>query len=1418
LRDLSITITARQPLSAIAVKHEGFAMKRRRRHPILRSCGRLWRIHTPGKIAFLIFLELVSLLSPPLIYAGSIRNTGQINNNGTFRVKNNTQGAMTSVNGVFDFNGVDQTVAAWNFNNLYITGSGTKTTVGGDFTVSNNLIIDPTAILKVESGKILTLGGTLTENGVFKGSVKKTVSLGGADTISSFAGIGMTLSSRSSDPGLTSVTRTSDSIRPGSPHSAVKRYYSVVPTNTVGIQGTVQFRISNNELNGRNPANLDLWQSTNNGQTWRSLRGTPLVDANGVTMIKYGVQNYGGLWTAADRNIATKMNILAGANQHDTVTTTLVPFSVKLLGLPPTLDPVEGLDVHFRISSMPHDSSKAMISDTLVFTDAAGVASTTLKLGTKVGQYVVEARAIGLNDTVMLASFIANATPGLPVTFANLGGSGQYKEVNSILDTAFQVAAMDVNDNFVVDSTVTFRIDDVPVTARNHQLSVTSIKTDSNGKAITVLKLGNRTGWYKVIAQIQGATALRDTFLAYGYPGAPRYILSTLGDKQKKPVKTALDTALVVTVTDSSGNPISDIQVDFALTSFPSGTQGQRIIQPSLVTNAEGRDSALLTFGNKIGIYKVRATSPSLSDTVFFILTAKPGPLATMLIYSSAQLSGPVNKWLTQPFQAILKDSSGNPTVDQPVTFSVITKPDSAINDSLNPTQTLVDSSGLAAVRMKVGSKVGDYILKASSRRLVPDSMFSVLFHVKGTAGIPKEIALTLGHLQKDTINSTLDSAFVATVYDDGRNPVIGRNLVFELAVSPDSAVGQSINIKSGLTDTLGRVSTTLTLGNKVGFYTVRARIPDLNNDSVQADFKAKALAGTPVRILAAKTGTQVKPICTQLDTPFSITLYDIGENLVPNVPMRFSISQMPADAALDSMNMANVLTDTLGQASSFLVLGDKIGTYTVTAFTNIVNNDVEQLPPPSRRKLTAVLDEEAGAIALATNNQADREAVEAPSPIYTTFTARAIPGLAAAVAKTIGNGQVKSVSAWLDTNLALKIVDKGGNGVPNVRVAYSVSGVPIQDAAGQKFAADTVRSDSTGWAKTFFRLGNWPGQYQVTARPQGLSDTLFSASAFMRVGDPNRDANINVADLTMIIDYINRRVGLKAEEFRSADVNSDSLLDERDVRLVLETLLSDTSLAYQGDTPPPFASLPSGPGFIKPMKSIQKIEAVDTVSGPVSGLFDITPQGLRFNLTNSIQVQGLQVKVRYRSAQTADKPEHIYKRGEMMEYVIQPNGTRMSIVGYNMTNQPIDTGSGTIIRLPVYLNSAAEIESIQVITSVKGNIASVTQAKAAVAQPGTYPVTYRLAQNYPNPFNAGTTIQFDLPEAGPGRRRVVVQVFNMLGQRVRTLLNGDVDAGTFTIYWNGRDDAGRGVASGVYLYRLISKDFTSTKKMVLVR
>ena len=121
------------------------------------------------------------------------------------------------------------------------------------------------------------------------------------------------------------------------------------------------------------------------------------------------------------------------------------------------------------------------------------------------------------------------------------------------------------------------------------------------------------------------------------------------------------------------------------------------------------------------------------------------------------------------------------------------------------------------------------------------------------------------------------------------------------------------------------------------------------------------------------------------------------------------------------------------------------------------------------------------------------------------------------------------------------------------------------------------------------------------------------------------------------------------------------------------------------------------------------------------------------------------------------------------------------------------------------------DVSMIAVPTSTNDAVVGVSDEPNLIAG---IPQSAELLNNYPNPFNPSTTIVYGVPKDG----NVKLEVFNMLGQRVTTLVNTLHSAGTYEIKWDGKNDSGRIVSGGIYFYRLRAGDIHITKKMLLLK
>ncbi len=150
---------------------------------------------------------------------------------------------------------------------------------------------------------------------------------------------------------------------------------------------------------------------------------------------------------------------------------------------------------------------------------------------------------------------------------------------------------------------------------------------------------------------------------------------------------------------------------------------------------------------------------------------------------------------------------------------------------------------------------------------------------------------------------------------------------------------------------------------------------------------------------------------------------------------------------------------------------------------------------------------------------------------------------------------------------------------------------------------------------------------------------------------------------------------------------------------------------------------------------------------------------------------------------------------------------------GVKIDTTTIPFGDAGAVNQFVFLDcTLGEAETLQV-TFAYGSLGP-TWIREVESEGAQLPQEFALGQNYPNPFNPTTVIRFALPEDG----HVKIDVFNVLGQRVTTLVDQYLTAGYKETGWDGKDSKGAVVGSGIYFYRIWTERFTEVKKMILLK
>lgn len=169
-----------------------------------------------------------------------------------------------------------------------------------------------------------------------------------------------------------------------------------------------------------------------------------------------------------------------------------------------------------------------------------------------------------------------------------------------------------------------------------------------------------------------------------------------------------------------------------------------------------------------------------------------------------------------------------------------------------------------------------------------------------------------------------------------------------------------------------------------------------------------------------------------------------------------------------------------------------------------------------------------------------------------------------------------------------------------------------------------------------------------------------------------------------------------------------------------------------------------------------------------------------------------------------------IFHMGSAQNNRINWYSVNASFMGYGMsTNITLKSVIGqAVVGLSESQNTRI-IAGFLADTSIQRIVVSVNKSELE-----EIPLMFFLNQNYPNPFNPSTTIRYEVPR----RSKVEINVYNMLGQLIATLVNGEIEAGRYFVTWNGRNDQGIQMSSGVYFYQIHADEFTQTKKLILLK
>jgi hypothetical protein len=393
----------------------------------------------------------------------------------------------------------------------------------------------------------------------------------------------------------------------------------------------------------------------------------------------------------------------------------------------------------------------------------------------------------------------------------------------------------------------------------------------------------------------------------------------------------------------------------------------------------------------------------------------------------------------------------------------------------------------------------------------------------------------------------------------------------------------------------------------------------------------------------------------------------------------------------------------------------------------------------------------------------------------------------------------------------------------------------PVFSGGGSSGALEDSVNVSTDAFGSFTLTQIPPGVYELTVKAPGYitgrSDTLtlfngktqsieptFVSDALgnlspatplgsLRGGDATNDNQVDIADANLIFSVWNETTA-DPGYVRDADVNNDGVINTIDLGFVTKNFGNDGFGA-----PPVFKLITSGGDN---STAIAKVEGVEDVEAWWPGrVFEVTA---RLEDMSDVAAFGLQLtydpeKVKPLAAEQAVAQGDVFDgnaAGSLFFHRVAAGV--VEVASGRIGDDWSASGDGDLVTVR-FMALADEPGIIEIASGVVVN-SSHFGIPMMVEKAPSLPSVAALHQNYPNPFNPSTEIRFDIPTA----RDVQLRIYNQLGQTVRTLVDNRMKAGTYALEWDGQDQMGRSVASGVYFYNLEAGDFNQIRKMTLVK
>ncbi len=344
----------------------------------------------------------------------------------------------------------------------------------------------------------------------------------------------------------------------------------------------------------------------------------------------------------------------------------------------------------------------------------------------------------------------------------------------------------------------------------------------------------------------------------------------------------------------------------------------------------------------------------------------------------------------------------------------------------------------------------------------------------------------------------------------------------------------------------------------------------------------------------------------------------------------------------------------------------------------------------------------------------------------------------------------------------------------------------------------------------------NPAGTGQAVSDGVNFNPWLGSGASNPIMGDVSLNGLVQAYDASLILKYVVNPHGtdsLNAIQQKVADVSGNGTITAYDASLILQYSVGLITF-FPAELSPSNAQ----PANIKTNQylALQKVSGVklDVLGGTANYGDKLT---VPIKLSNASGIVSLQINLKYLPSMMSFNNASLgtgYSGYSLNYYADQKTGNLD--IAFAGTKPMVNDGTVLILTFDISKDLKGIVNTNLDVTKFLGNETdfSSSVSSASIELFGK-PTAYQLYQNYPNPFNPSTIISFEVPN---DNSPVNLIIYNIQGQEVKTLINSIRNAGRYSIKWDGTDNHGEKVSSGIYFCRLLSNKFVGIKKMILLK